>query len=195
MPDPAAPSSAVLAAEVQLEALDDDVEGFPLMEVNSPADVRLVLRYTQNATLEQAAELRRAALESKDPLVAGNALLALGRLRAVAGDDELTALLDDPRQRVRQDAVKALGLSGDQAQVATLAPLLSTADASLRPLVIQALGQLGGERATALLTAIRDDPAEAERDRVFARVALSGARSSNATPFALRTRERVRTGE
>ncbi len=141
---------------------------FPTLEPATPADVREILRYCAAAGSDQVADLRRAALESSHPLVVGNALRALGRMEAVMGDPDLLALLADDRTRVRQELVMALGVSDDPAAVELLSPILDS-EPSLRPLVIQALGKLGGDEAHTILSAMQ--PRD-ETERAYLRTAL-----------------------
>ncbi len=141
---------------------------FPTLDPTTPADVREILRYCEAAGSEQIADLRRAALESSHPLAVGNALRALGRLGAVMGDPDLLALVEDERPRVRQELVMALGVSGDPAALGMLSPLLDS-EPGLRPLVIQALGRLGGDQARAILATVR--PSD-ETERAYLRTAL-----------------------
>ena len=115
-------------------------------------------------------------------MIVGNAVRALGRLRAVAGDAALLALLSDDRMRVRQELVIALGVSGERHSVKALADVLETADAGLRPLVIQALGRLGGDRARSILERVIQDDAATDTNRVFAREALRTPRLPIAEP-------------
>jgi HEAT repeat protein len=137
------------------------------------SEVRELVRATRDAPPGAASELRERALTSRDPLVAGNALRALGVLKRVASDPELVALLQDRRLRVQQEVVIALGESDDPSAVDVLAPRLASAEDPLRPLVIQALGQLPGERARALVAAIAEDSSASTTDRAFARAALA----------------------
>jgi len=140
-----------------------------LWQPRTQAGVRDLVRFCRGATSEHVPELRRVALSSGDPLVVGNALRALGRLHAVAKDPELIALVGDERPRVRQEVVVALGNSGYPPVVGDLVPLLDRDDPTLRPLVIHALGCLGGERARAALSTVLDDPRATAADRAFAR--------------------------
>jgi len=144
-------------------------------KVTTPAEVREVLQATRSAKTADRGELVDAALRATDPLVAGNAALALGRLRAFHGDDELLALVSDSRERVRQDAVRACGLDGDASSLPTLERALEQGDATLRPLVLEALGEIGGEHALALIQRVADDEAASRTERVFARAALKRA--------------------
>ncbi|MFO0983756.1 MAG: hypothetical protein U1E76_18830 [Planctomycetota bacterium] len=54
----------------------------PPMAAKTLQDVHLVLGFCESATERDVPELRRLALESADALVAGNAIRALGRLKA-----------------------------------------------------------------------------------------------------------------
>jgi HEAT repeat protein len=73
---------------------------------------------------------------------------------------------------VRQEAVVALGRSGDPAAVRAIAPLLAGDDPTLRSLAIQALGRLGGSSAQALLEQVANEPRSTPVDRAFASTAL-----------------------
>jgi HEAT repeat protein len=155
---------------------DDSVDGslaFPVMQATTPAEVRTVTRFCNKAGPGDIAALRHAATKSDDPLVVGNALRALGRLGAFAGDAELEALLADERQRVRQEAVIALGYSGSAGAVERLVPLAEERDPMLRPLVLQALGRLGGEQARAVLKSVLSDASSSEAERALAREGLA----------------------
>lgn len=160
--------------EPELMSLLSGDAGSPLpLRATTPEEVRDVVRFCRSAGTSEIPDLRRAALASEDPLVAGNALRALGRLGAVAHDPQLVALLHDGRLRVRQEVVVALGRSGDPRVVSHLEPLLADGEPELRSLVIQALGRIGGNRARALLRACQDDPAATSVERAFARAALA----------------------
>jgi HEAT repeat protein len=117
--------------------------------------------------------LRRVALKSTDPLVAGNAVRALGRLKMVAGDEELVGLLIDERPRVRQEIIVALGKSGWRASVPRLARLVRDDDRTVRLLAIQAIRELGGREADAILREVRNRADATEAERAFARSAPS----------------------
>ena len=142
------------------------------------ASMREWRRFCGSADRTAAAELRSAALTDADPLIAGNALRALGRLQLVACDPELRALLSDPRPRVRQEAVIAMGGCGDPTAVAAIAPLLQ--ESTLRSLAIQALGRLGGSQARALLDQVMGDPRSTPTDCAFARSALAQLEAASA---------------
>lgn len=159
---PATQSSSVAAAIGQ---------GFWLAQ--TPAQLRAIVHFCREAGVADSAELRSLALSSLDPLVAGNALRALGRLGAVARDPELIALLEDARPRVRQEVVIALGRSNYAPVVVDLLPLLDRDDPALRPLLLHALGRLGGTRGRERLAAVVEDLRSSEIDRAFARAALA----------------------
>lgn len=169
-PDPVDPAAGdeLERAEPMARSGLERPNPFPTLDPATPEDVREIVRYCAAAESDQIADLRRAALESSHPLAVGNALRALGRLTAVMGDSDLMALLADDRPRVRQELVMALGVSGEPSAVPVLAPILES-EPSLRPLVIQALGRLGGDEARAILTAVR--PRD-ETERAYLRTAL-----------------------
>jgi HEAT repeat protein len=143
------------------------------LRVTTPTEVREVLRSTRQATAQDRPALVEAALRAEDPLVAGNAARALGRLRSFSSDPDLLDLTSDPRLRVRQDAVIACGLDGGDAAIPCLEQVLVSGDASLRPLALDALGKIGGPIALERLRQVAADPAATEVERVFARSALS----------------------
>ena len=146
--------------------------GAPLLATTTSRDVRQVVVFCREARAKDEPRLRRMALESEDPLVAGNAIRALGRLGVLAGDPKLVRLIRDPRLRVRQETVRALGESKSRTAVGALEDVLAQDDAMLRPLAIQALGNIGGPRSRAVLEKVRDNPRSSEVDQVFARATL-----------------------
>jgi hypothetical protein len=115
----------------------------------------------------------RELAQREDPLVAGNAIRALGRLRAVHSDRELVAMLHDRRPRVRGEVVLALGDCGEPAMAAQLQPLLGDSDQGTAMLAVQALVHLG---ATAPVAALAGDPAAPPQLRQFASAALGTGR-------------------
>ena len=152
---------------------------FPIMRATNPEEVREVLRLTRGATSSDRPALLHAALTAEDPLVAGNAVKALGRLKILASDPTLLDLIADPRRRVRQDAVIACGLDGSDVAIPYLEKAFAKGDASLQPLIIDALGKIGGPAASELIQRIGSDPQASQTDRVFARAALDRMRSSH----------------
>lgn len=145
----------------------------PVMKANTPALVRDVLRITGRATSADQPALRDAALHAEDPLVAGNALKALGRMERFSSDTALLAMTRDSRLRVRQDAIQACGLDGRPESIPSLELALADGDESVRPLVLEALGRIGGPAARAILLRIAEDPLSTTTEHVFARSALS----------------------
>lgn len=164
-------------------------------EVDTPQRLRSVVRYCREAEHSSEARLKQVALTSGDPLVAGNSIRALGRLGLARSDTGMADLLNDPRSRIRQEAVIALGRSGDRAAVEQLAPLIRNEDPTLRALAIQALGRLGGTRAQSLLESILSDSTSTTIDRAFARSAPSRPGptlvSSNGAVSPTRTLDRL----
>ncbi len=163
----AAAESGVYAVAVAAAPLD-----IPLAAATDE-EVRDVVLGARRATDADRDSLRRIALDSTDPLVAGNAVRALGRLRAVGDDPELSSLLQDARPRVREEMVVAIGASDDSGAVELLLPLLLEPDGNLRALAMDALGRLGGARARAALDAIARDDGAPAADRVHAQAALA----------------------
>ena len=151
------------------------------MEVDTPEKLRAVVHYCTAADHSSAPGLQHAALDCEDPLVAGNAIRALGRLGLAGGNTGIPELLSDPRPRIRQEAVIAMGRSGDSAAVEHLVPLIRDEDSTLRALAIQALGRLGGPRGKSLVQSILSDSKSTAIDRAFARAALSCAATTQAS--------------
>jgi len=167
------PRPSALEAGQPLTEPDGLELSFPLV-ATTPAEVRQVVRSCRSAGPGDVPELRYAALRSPDPLVAGNAVRALGRLCALSGDPDLEALLADPRLRVRQETILALGQSADPAAAELLLPFLESPDPDLRPLAIRALGSLGADAGRAAVTALSGDPTLTEAERVLIRDVNSG---------------------
>lgn len=139
----------------------------------NPQEVRAVVHRCREADDSAVAALREAALRAPDPLVAGNAIRALGRLHAVASPPDLLGLLDDPRQRVRQEMIRALGRGGGPDAVGILLDCVASVADEERPLVLAALGELGDHRARDDVARIAADPTRPLIERVFARTALA----------------------
>lgn len=100
------------AALVGASLPDESVRGGPI-DVSTPSGLRAWVARCRNPSSSDLLVFRTQALHDDDPLVAGNAIAALGRLGAVWGDDELLELLDDPRPRVRQQLIVALSQCGN----------------------------------------------------------------------------------
>ena len=94
-------------------------------------------------------------------------------IASVSADPKLVALIHDPRKRVRQELVVALGRSDDRTAVETLLPILRDPDETLRTLAIQALGRLGGEKARHCLRSFLTDKGSTDKERAFVRNALA----------------------
>jgi hypothetical protein len=138
-------------------------------------DVRAMVDYCDTASAAEIAGLRDVALHAPDALAAGNAVRALGRLHAVAKDADLVRLLDDPRERVRDETILALGESRSASTLERLEPLLRAGDQHVRVLAIRAIGRVGGERARRILSAVADDPAGTPEIAAFARAGLAAS--------------------
>lgn len=148
--------------------------GALIQEPVTQADARSMIRFCDRASAGQRNALRETALQAKDPLAAANAVRALGRLGAVLGDAELVALLRDPRERVRDETILALGEGRDEAAVALLAPLAQGDDPKVRTLAIRAIGRAGGGQAESALADVLRRPSATREELAFARAALGG---------------------
>lgn len=135
-----------------------------------PAAVAALVAACNTATASDLAHLRQLAM-SPDPLVAGNAIRALGRIGAVHTDRQLLQRLHDPQPRVRHELIAALGGCGDAAAaVPYLEPLLRGDDEQARMLSISALVQL---RATGPLQRLLHEPSTDAATRAYARAAAA----------------------
>jgi hypothetical protein len=137
-------------------------------------DVRAMVEFCDTATVGDVPALRDVALTAQSPLAAGNAVRALGRLHAVAKDADLVKLLDDPRVRVRDELILALGESRDTSAIELLEPLVRAQDEHLRVLAIHAIGRIGGETARRMLEQVSVDSAATPETVAFARSGLGG---------------------
>jgi hypothetical protein len=135
-------------------------------------DVRWMVEFCDTATSVDVPALRDVALTAESPLAVGNAVRALGRLGAVAKDRDLLKLLNDPRGRVRDEFILALGESGDASALALLEPLVRAGDEHVRVLAIRAIGRIGGEKARRMLADVAADPAGTPETAAFARAGL-----------------------
>lgn len=140
--------------------------------IDTPEGLRAFKRRCDAATSSDAAWLRQLALNAEDPLVAGQAIQALGRLGLFGNDGAYLALIDDPRSRVRHESVRALGGCGDEIVAGVLTPLLIESDATMRALAIQALGRLPGREAREALVAYQRTGDPDETELAFLRAAL-----------------------
>ncbi len=153
------------------EAVVDERVELSTAAVTTHQELRQLLVATRSAGVKDRDQLR-GALASDDPLVASNALRALGRLGEVTASSAAARLIDDERPRVRQEAVVALGLGGDARSIASLTRVLKEGDVTVRPLALQALGRIGGEDARDILRAVASDPSASAVDQTFARHAI-----------------------
>jgi HEAT repeat protein len=136
-------------------------------------DVGATVEFCDTATAADVPALRDVALTAPSPLAAGNAVRALGRLRAVAKDADVLALLGDPRERVRDETILALGESRDEAALDLLEPLARAGDEHRRDLAVRAVGRIGGERARAVLDRVASDPQAPASAAAFARAGIA----------------------
>lgn len=169
-----ASTESVSESRAEEPELETPGRPFPQLDPRSDEEAREVVVYCDDAQAVDIPNLRAVALAATDPLVAGNAVQALGRLGAFANDEELVPLTLDSRSRVRQESIVALGLSQDVSAVVTLESLLAREDMmSERPLILQALGRIGGRQSRAVLSAWA--PKANDVEKVFLRDALANA--------------------
>jgi hypothetical protein len=139
----------------------------PIFDSRSPAGIRAIVRWCREAGDAEAPRLHALAVTSADPLVAGNALRALGRLERFADDPELLALLHDPRERVQQEAIRAAGGSRCSAAADGIVDSLPALSQTARALAIEALGKLGTSTANDALEQLRGRAGLPELERIL----------------------------
>jgi HEAT repeat protein len=122
----------------------------------------------QQATADDLTLLAELARRD-DPLTAGNAIAALGRLGRAA-DPGLLPLLRDPRPRVRHEMITAIGRSRALHAVPHLEPLLTDPDPVTQQLTIVALADLGAEEP---LRRFVQNPAADPIARLFAEAVMA----------------------
>lgn len=160
--------AAVMRARAALRT-----RGTLVREPATQREARAMVLFCDRAESPDVQELRDTALHATDPLAVSNALRALGRLGAMAGDVELAALLNDSRPRVRDETILALGESGGESSAALLRPLVRSEDPKTRTLAIRALSRLGGDTARAELHEVLADADATREERAFATAGLS----------------------
>lgn len=110
-----------------------------------------------------------AALERESPRVRAVAAHALAQIESESALSHLLPALDDPDSWVRYFAARSIGRHGYGEALEPLARLARTDPASqVRIAAIEALGEIGDERAVAILA-----PLSEAKDRDMARAALS----------------------
>lgn len=130
--------------------------GIALLEPGKDSDVPGFVAACEMAEANEIPRLRELA-SSEDPLVAGRAIAALGRLGGLHDDPGLEGYLQDPRPRVRHEAILGLGSGGDRHVIPLLIPILDDKDPQAKLLAITSLGQLGAiDELTALIETTTD---------------------------------------
>ncbi len=98
-----------LVAEPLIENLDSDLEGVPEYTA-------FILGWIAD---DKAVDPLRKMLKGKDSFKRA-AAKALGNMEAEKAIPDIIALLDDPNERVRQDAAYSLGILGDKSAIPAL---------------------------------------------------------------------------
>jgi HEAT repeat protein len=161
-PAPAAPTSASAAPVASAVPSGDP---FPTLAPETPEQLQEVATYTRQAGPDDVAELQRATRESESAVVVGESLIALSRLQALTIDDEFKEFLKDPRPRVRNDAIVALGMSGDPHAIEILTGLLDPEQPQVRAVALGALRRIGSAEAKRIIAEALADPKATALDR------------------------------
>lgn len=132
-----------------------------LAETDADADVRRAavgaLGFASGTAVAEIQPALLAALRDSAWAVREEAATTLGKLR-VAAVPALTAALEDGYWQVRLRAARALGLLRNTQAVPALGTLMAHEVSNLRKEVVIALGEIGGDTASALLNAAQADP-------------------------------------
>ena len=99
-----------------------------------------------------------AKTSSPAAFIRREAALELGRIGETKGARTLVKMLRDREERVRVNAIQALGWMQSKAAVRELRKLAQGDDVVMRRRAVQALGQIGGAKAAKVLIARTTDP-------------------------------------
>jgi HEAT repeat protein len=107
---------------------------------------------------DEAVQLVRPKLESEDPLVAGAAAAAVGKLGDAESAPRLRKMLEGYEPMAVAGAATGLGLLKDKRAVEPILALLDAESGEVRRAAIEALGNIGDARAAEPIELLRADP-------------------------------------
>ncbi len=130
-------------------------------------------------------ELDAEGLQSSDPAKRVEAVDALADRDIALTQGHLLKAVEDPDERVRLQAARALGKGGALAAVPVMIEWLASIKQEVRSVAVAVLGEIGGPDATAALTRSLSDPdATVRKDTVKALGAI-GQRGNSTVVIAL----------
>jgi HEAT repeat protein len=177
-PDPAVRACAA-------EALGPFVERAELEELPPSVGERIIARLIAMIRGRHDLEIRRRAVESigyashpqvrailenayahPEERMRGSALRAMGRSADAAFSEVVADELRNPSPMLRAEAARAAGALEMRKAVPQLIDLLEDADAGVRGCAIDALGEIGGEKAREALARMQKQASGGEWDRI-----------------------------
>jgi HEAT repeat protein len=130
-------------------------------------------------------EVDAEGLQSDDPAKRAEAVNALAEYDIELTQAHLMKALDDPDERVRLQAARALGKGGALAAVPAMIDWLANPKPEVRSAAATALGDIGGTEATAALTRSLSDPDAAVRKDTVRALGAIGSRGNLTVVIAL----------
>ena len=130
-------------------------------------------------------ELDAEGLGSDDPQKRLDAVNELGKYDVALTEKHLMKALQDPDDKVRVAAAKALGQGGSLAAVPAMIDWLSDQDPKLKVEAARALGEIGGTDAAAALTRSLGDPDAAVRTQTVKALGNIGRKGNPNVVIAL----------
>lgn len=124
-------------------------------------------------------------LQSDDPQKRHDAVAQLGKYDVSLTEHHLMRALEDPDQRVRLAAAKALGHGGSQKVVRIMIDWLGDPDPKVKQTAVEALGNIGGPDAAAAITRTLGDNDDAVRAQAVKALGLIGQRGNANVVVAL----------
>lgn len=101
--------------------------------------------------------LMRSWSQHADPDLRMTAIFAMGRSAEPSFAEAILKAYEDPEDRVRREAIRAIGEAGLQEGISILEQALNGSDRDYKLEAISALGELGGQRAMELVNPFLED--------------------------------------
>jgi len=130
-------------------------------------------------------EVDAEGLQSDDPQKRLDAVTELGKYDVALTEQHLMRALNDPDDKVRQAAAKALGQGGSTKAVPILIEWLGSIDPKQKQVAVGALGDIGGDEATVAITRSLLDADDAVRQQAVKALGAIGRRGNPSVVIAL----------
>lgn len=130
-------------------------------------------------------EVDAQGLASDDTAKRFEAVLALAHYDIALTQQHLLKALEDPEERVRLQAARALGTGGSLAAVPSMIEWLANLKPEVRSVAVTALGDIGGGDAAAALTRSLSDPDAAVRKDTVKALGTIGRKGNTTVVIAL----------